>query len=60
MSRKDYIALAEALAAARKSCQTAEERTGVNIAAGKVALALRADNPAFDHLKWFAHFDNIV
>ena len=58
MTRKDYIALADALARAKKLCASDEQESGVDIAAIGICVALGKDNPRFDAERWYAHIDN--
>jgi hypothetical protein len=47
MTRKDYVAIAEALGAARRFCETGNQRRGTERAVHCVADVMAADNPRF-------------
>lgn len=48
MTRKDYVALADALLSARNEAKELAEVRGVNWAVRYIAEKLSADNPRFD------------
>ena len=59
MTRKDYIALARALTAARANNRTGDANralynNGIDNAAACIADALAADNPRFDRARFLA------
>ena len=57
MTRKDYVALADALARARKMCETDNQRRGVERAMHYVADALSSDNARFDRQRFYRACD---
>ncbi len=52
MTKKDYKLIAEALKEAREESNPLEGRSGVTLAAQKLANVLRADNPRFDYKRF--------
>lgn len=54
MTRKHYVALAEALNAALGYCETQNQRRGVERAARCIAATLAADNGRFDQRRFLA------
>jgi hypothetical protein len=52
MTRKDYVAIAEALGAARRFCETGNQRRGTERAVHCVADVMAAGNPRFDRARF--------
>lgn len=52
MTKKDYIKLAAAIKQASEDSPSAEENRGIRFAAEAIADVLKADNSAFDRLRF--------
>ena len=52
MTRKDYVALADALLSARNECKEPAEVRGVNWAVRYIATKLAADNARFEYSRF--------
>ena len=59
MTRKDYIAIANAIKATLANTDNADERTGVHKATGAIAQALYEDNSRFDRTRFFNWIDGV-
>lgn len=54
MTKKDYVAIAEALTQATKYCETQNQRRGVERAAHCIADALATENSRFNRNRFMA------
>ena len=52
MTRKDYVAIAAALLAARQLCETDNQRRGTERAVHCVSQVMARDNPRFDRVRF--------